>query len=208
MTAYNINWEDAYDAWKQSGLPRRKFQYSDQFISFIGDGEIPSEDTVRTPFRSIRDQRGDWRFDVNGFAIVPHVGLRGIYMMNDEFTTTIDGKDAFKNDQENTFTMQIPVGISVERAFGSASGWNVVPTADVTIAPQFGDTEYDTTVTGIGTGVSQVVTADMAGNVLGRVAFGVKAENGASSFGAHYGFTVGDAGRRDHAFNFSFCYRF
>lgn len=152
--------------------------------------------------------RGDWRFDVNGFAIVPHVGLRGIYMMNDEFTTTIDGKDAFKNDQDNTFTMQIPVGVSVEKAFATASGWNVVPTADVTVAPQFGDTEYDTTVTGIGTGVSQAVTADMAGNVLGRVAFGVKAENGASSFGAYYGFTAGDAGRQDHAFNLSFSYRF
>lgn len=152
--------------------------------------------------------RGDWRFDVNGLAIVPHVGLRGIYMMNDEFTTTIDGKDAFKNDQDNTFTMQIPVGVSVEKAFATASGWNVVPTADVTVAPQFGDTEYDTTVTGIGTGVSQAVTADMAGNVLGRVAFGVKAENGASSFGAYYGFTAGDAGRQDHAFNLSFSYRF
>ena len=152
--------------------------------------------------------RGDWRFDVNGFAIVPHVGLRGIYMMNDEFTTTIDGKDAFKNDQDNTFTMQIPVGVSVEKAFATASGWNVVPSADVTVTPQFGDTEYDTTVTGIGTGVSQAVTADMAGNVLGRVAFGVKAENGASSFGAYYGFTAGDAGRQDHAFNLSFSYRF
>ena len=152
--------------------------------------------------------RGDWRFDVNGFTIVPHVGLRGIYMMNDEFTTTIDGKDAFKNDQDDTFTMQMPVGVSVEKAFATASGWNVVPTADVTVAPQFGDTEYDTTITGIGTGVSQAVTADMAGNVLGRVAFGVKAENGASSFGAYYGFTAGDAGRQDHAFNLSFSYRF
>ena len=152
--------------------------------------------------------RGDWRFDVNGFTIVPHVGLRGIYMMNDEFTTTIDGKDAFKNDQDDTFTMQMPVGVSVEKAFATASGWNVVPTADVTVAPQFGDTEYDTTITGIGTGVSQAVTADMAGNVLGRVAFGVKAENGTSSFGAYYGFTAGDAGRQDHAFNLSFSYRF
>lgn len=152
--------------------------------------------------------RGDWRFDINGFAIVPHVGLRGIYMLNDEFTTTIDGKDAFKNDQDNTFTMQIPVGVSVEKAFATASGWNVVPSADVTVAPQFGDTEYDTTVTGVGTGVSQAVSADMAGNVLGRVAFGVKAENGASSFGAYYGFTAGDAGRQDHAFNLSFSYRF
>ena len=59
MTAYAIDWEGAYDAWKQSGLPRRRFQYSEQFKSFIGEGGMPSEDTVRTRFRSIRDQRGD-----------------------------------------------------------------------------------------------------------------------------------------------------
>lgn len=152
--------------------------------------------------------RGDWRFDVNGFAVVPHVGLRGIYMMNDDFTTEIDGKKAFENDQDNTFTVQIPVGVAIEKAFATASGWNVVPSADFTVAPQFGDTEYDTTVTGVGTGVSQAVTADMAGDILGRVSFGVKADNGTSSFGAYYGFTAGDAGRQDHAFNLSFSYRF
>lgn len=152
--------------------------------------------------------RGDWRFDVNGFTVVPHVGLRGIYMMNDDFTTEIDGKKAFENDQDDTFTVQIPVGVAVEKAFATASGWNVVPSADFTVAPQFGDTEYDTTVTGVGTGVSQAVTADMAGDILGRVSFGVKADNGTSSFGAYYGFTAGDAGRQDHAFNLSFSYRF
>lgn len=59
MTAYAIDWEGAYDAWKQSGLPRRRFKYSEQFKSFIGEGGMQSEDTVRTRFRSIRDQRGN-----------------------------------------------------------------------------------------------------------------------------------------------------
>ena len=43
MTTYNIDWEGAYDAWKQSGLPRRRFQYSDLFKTFIGEGAMPSE---------------------------------------------------------------------------------------------------------------------------------------------------------------------
>ena len=57
---YNIDWEGAYDAWKKSGLPRRRFLYSKLFEEFIIDGTRPSEDTVRTRFRSIRDQRGDY----------------------------------------------------------------------------------------------------------------------------------------------------
>lgn len=71
MTAYNISWEGVYDAWKQSGLPRRKLQYSEQFKSFISDGGIPSEDTVRTRFRRIRDRHQDLYFAVpirNQFA--------------------------------------------------------------------------------------------------------------------------------------------
>lgn len=58
MTAYAIDWEGAYDAWKRSGLPRRRFQYSEQFEPFIRETGMPSEDTVRTRFRSIRDRRG------------------------------------------------------------------------------------------------------------------------------------------------------
>ncbi len=152
--------------------------------------------------------RGEWCFDVKGVTVVPHVGLRGVFMMNDAYTTTIDGKDAFRNDQDNTFTMQVPVGVTFEKAFETASGWIVVPTADVTVAAQFGDTDYDTKVTGIGTGVSETVNADMAGDVLGRVAFGVKAGNGASTIGAYYGFTAGDAGRQDHAFKVEMRYAF
>ena len=152
--------------------------------------------------------RGEWRFDVNGVAVVPHIGLRGVYMMNDAYTTTIDGKEAFRNDQDNTFTMQVPVGVTFEKAFETASGWTVVPSADVTVAAQFGDTDYDTKITGVGTGVSETVNADMAGDVLGRVAFGVKAGNGTSTIGAYYGFTAGDAGRQDHAFKVEMRYAF
>lgn len=57
MAQYLIDWDGAYDAWKKSKLSRRRFQYSKQFKEFIIDGGMPSEDTVRTRFRSIRDQR-------------------------------------------------------------------------------------------------------------------------------------------------------
>ena len=52
------------------------------------------------------------------------------------------------------------------------------------------------------------MNADMAGDVLGRVAFGVKAGNGTSTIGAYYGFTAGDAGRQDHAFKVEMRYAF
>ncbi len=153
--------------------------------------------------------RGEMRFDAgNAFTVVPHAGVRGVWMMNDDFTTQIDGRDAFRSDQDDAFVFQIPVGVAVEKFFRTQSGWSVKPFADVTVAAQFGDTEYDTTVTGIGTGVSQAVSADMAGNFIGRAAIGVKAEGETGALGASYGFTAGDAGRQDHAFMVNFSYKF
>lgn len=54
--SFNIDWSGAYQAWKQSGMSRRCFQYSPDFQAFLADGQMPSEDTVRTHFRSIRDR--------------------------------------------------------------------------------------------------------------------------------------------------------
>ena len=152
--------------------------------------------------------RGEHRFDLSGVTVVPHVGLRGLFVMNDDFKTKVDGRDAFKNDRDDTFTVQLPIGVAVEKAFAAGSGWTVVPSADLTVTPQFGDTDYETTVTGVGTGVSNTVTADMAGDVTGRLTLGVKGEKDAVGFGAYYGLTAGDAGRTDHAFSLNFTYRF
>lgn len=152
--------------------------------------------------------RGEHRFDLSGVTVVPHVGLRGLYVMNDDFKTKVDGRDAFMNDRDDTFTFQMPIGVAVEKAFAAGSGWTVVPSADFTVTPQFGDTDYETTVTGVGTGVSNTVTADMAGDVTGRLTLGVKGEKDAVGFGAYYGLTAGDAGRTDHAFSLNFEYRF
>ena len=152
--------------------------------------------------------RVEGKFDLGQVAVVPHAGLRGLWLMNDDFDTKIDGAKAFRNDQDDTFTMQLPIGVAFEKSFSTASGWTVTPLADITVTPQFGDTDYETTVTGIGTGVSQGVTADMAGDVTGRVLLGVKAGTQNVELGAHYGFTAGDAGRQDHSFGVNFSYRF
>lgn len=152
--------------------------------------------------------RVEGKFDLGQVAVVPHAGLRGLWLMNDDFDTKIDGAKAFRNDQDDTFTMQLPIGVAFEKSFSTASGWTVTPLADITVTPQFGDTDYETTVTGIGTGVSQGVTADMAGDVTGRVLLGVKAGTQNVELGAHYGFTAGDAGRQDHSFGVNFLYRF
>lgn len=152
--------------------------------------------------------RAESAYDVAGFSVKPYAGLRAVYMMNDDYTTNVNGEAAFGNDVDNTFTLQMPIGVAVEKAFEAGSGWTVVPTVDVSVIPQFGDTDYDTTVTGAGTGVSQTLNADMAGDVLGRAKLGLHAVKDKADFSVSYGFTGGDAGREDHSFTLGVSYRF
>lgn len=146
--------------------------------------------------------------DVQSVTVIPHAGLRGVYAVNDDYTTKIDGADAFRNEAENTFTAQLPIGVAVEKAFDAGSGWKVAPYADVTLIPQFGDTDSTTRVTGVGTGVSNEVKADFAGSFAGQVSLGVTAGKDAFSFGASYGLMAGNAGRQDHVFSLNAKYAF
>lgn len=152
--------------------------------------------------------RVEGMFDFDAVTVIPHAGIRGIFAVNDDYTTRIDGENAFRNEAENTFTAQLPVGVALEKTFATASGWEVAPYADITLIPQFGDTDSTTTVKGVGTGVSNKVSSDFAGTFAGQLALGVSAGKDAFSFGASYGLTAGNAGREDHVFSIAARYAF
>ncbi len=56
-TDFEVDWDNAYKAWKASGLSRRCFLYSETFKEFVISTGMPSEDTARTHFRQIRDRQ-------------------------------------------------------------------------------------------------------------------------------------------------------
>ncbi len=154
---------------------------------------------------SLRAQKA---FDISGFSVTPYAGLRAIYMLNGDYTVKIDGESAFRNTQKDTLTFQTPVGIKAAKTFETESGWTIAPSVNLAVIPQFGDTKYDTTVTGVGTGVAQTLNAEMAGNILGQAKVGLTATCGNADFTLSYGLTVGDAGREGHALTVGISYAF
>ncbi|MDO4937106.1 MAG: hypothetical protein Q4E62_04240 [Sutterellaceae bacterium] len=56
MSKFEVDWEGAYQEWKESGLSRRLFQMSLQFKKYVRGDRMPSEDTVRSHFRTVRDR--------------------------------------------------------------------------------------------------------------------------------------------------------
>lgn len=86
------------------------------------------------------------------------------------------------------------------------NGWTVRPHADLTVIPQFGDTEQDIKLkTGAFT---DTVSGDVAGDFATKATFGVQAMKDNTTVGARYGFTAGDMGRQDHAFKVEVRYAF
>lgn len=86
------------------------------------------------------------------------------------------------------------------------SGWTVRPHADLTVIPQFGDTEQDIKVKN--GEFTDAVNGDVAGNFATKATFGLQAMKNNTTVGARYGFTVGDMGRQDHALKVEVRYAF
>ena len=154
--------------------------------------------------------RAEVRETVGVFDIVPHVGLRAVYTKTDDFKTKIDGKNAFRNALEDTFTVQMPIGLTVSGYVPAQGGWTVAPKADVTFVPQVGDTDQTSTVRGTAMSSSDSVTGAFAGEYYGQVKLGLTMINpkADTSFGGTVGYTRGDAGKKDLTFGVQFTKNF
>ena len=154
--------------------------------------------------------RAEVRETVGVFDIVPHVGLRAVYTKTDDFKTKIDGKNAFRNALEDTFTVQMPIGLTVSGYVPAQGGWTVAPKADITFVPQLGDTDQTSTVRGTAMSSSDSVNGAFAGEYYGQVKLGLTMINpkADSSFGGTVGYARGDAGKKDLTFGVQFTKNF
>ena len=154
--------------------------------------------------------RAEVRETVGVFDIVPHVGLRAIYTRTDDFKTKIDGKNAFRNSVEDTFTVQMPIGLTVSGYVPAQGGWTVAPKADIMFVPQVGDTDQTSTVYGTAMSSSDNVNGAFAGEYYGQVKLGLTMINpkADTSFGGTVGYARGDAGKKDLTFGVQFTKNF
>ena len=142
-----------------------------------------------------------------GVRVVPHAGMRVIHMDQGSFTTKLDHADGFDNKTDATTLVQFPIGVAVRMDKQLENGWNVRPSADLTIIPQAGDTDQRIKVEG-SHGVTDTVKGDYAGHFNTQMTLGVQADKGPATFGARYGLGVGGDGKQDHQFKVEFRYQF
>lgn len=151
--------------------------------------------------------RAEANLPVGKANVIPHAGLRYVWAKSGSYDTKVDGKKVWGNTPDATNTFQLPIGVAVRGDIMTASGWNVRPQADLTLIPQFGDTEQKTKLSNFN-GVSDKLSGEFAGKFGTNVNLGVQADKGPATFGVRYGFTGGTKGKADHAFKFEARFRF
>lgn len=134
------------------------------------------------------------------FKLVPHAGARVSMVDMDDFTVTYQNTyEAFKYSEDKAWIFEVPVGVTAATSF-EYQRWNVQPYVDLTVRGRFGDTDATTTVTGVGSGVSDKVKYDVSGDVIGDLRVGYMSTFQNLNLGMSYGFSAGDAGRQNHTF--------
>ena len=151
--------------------------------------------------------RAESRFDFGKLAVIPHAGIRVLMSSTDDYTTKIDGEDAFKTSESTRLNAQLPIGVTVKGDV-DVKGWQVSPFADLTVTPQIGKTDSESRVTGVSSGATDVYGSQFAGRFSSTLNLGVKAAKGNVSFGANLGTTQGSSGRSDVTFGVSAKFRF
>lgn len=147
---------------------------------------------------------GEAIFEVGKAKIIPHAGLRMVVTDTKGYKTKLDGETAYRNEADTATTFQMPIGVSMRYDHVTQSGWTIRLSGDITLTPQFGDTEQDVKVKGTG-GATDTVTGEFTGNFAATFSLGVQAESqNHTTLGLRYGLTAGQEGRQDHSLKLEF----
>ena len=179
---------------------------SDITQSINAAGFNKADADVKTSLFSL-GARAEATLPVGKANVIPHAGLRYVWAKSGNYDTKVDGQKVWGNTPDASNTFQLPVGVAVRGDIMTASGWNVRPQADVSLIPQFGDTEQKTKLSNFN-GVSDKLSGEFAGKFGTNVNLGVQADKGPATIGIRYGFTGGTKGKADNMFKLEARYRF
>lgn len=138
---------------------------------------------------------GRYAFEVNGFEIAPHFGLRYQNLDVDSYDVAYRSGTALRGGSYSADIWTLPLGVSFGAAF-TDDGWDIRPALDLAIIPAIGDTDADQDVEFTGMG-----SASVESDIMDRVNYGLKlgldAEYGTFGLGLGYSF-MGSGSSKNH----------
>ena len=124
--------------------------------------------------------QGKYVFDVSGFDIAPHLGVRYTRVDIEDYTVSgvLDG------DSVDQSLVTFPVGVTFSKDI-AAGNWDVKPVLDLSLIPAAGDTDVDVDSTFINMG-DVSVNSEIVDSVSFGGKLGVEAEYGSFGLGLSY----------------------
>ena len=124
--------------------------------------------------------QGRYVFDVSGFDIAPHLGVRYTRVDVEDYTVSgvIDG------DSIDQSLVTFPVGVTFSKDI-AAGDWDVKPVLDLSVIPAAGDTDVDVDSTFINMG-DVSVNSEIVDSVSFGGKLGIEAEYGSFGLGLSY----------------------
>ena len=132
---------------------------------------------------------GKYELSFNGVNVTPHVGLRFSNIDLDDYT--IDGEEGVASaDSDKLNLFSIPVGVTIAKEFKGES-WTVAPSFDLTLTGQFGDDEFEGSVSWAGvSNLNTDTTTEVIDNFTYGATLGVEAQSvGGIALGINVGYT-------------------
>ena len=135
--------------------------------------------------------RGEYKFRTDVLDIMPHVGVRYMYLHTDEYDVKAGGDKIYKGDAINQHIWTFPIGVQLSREIALDNSWYVKPTLDLNITPAAGDvnSRNDIRFTGVN-GSASMETQIMDYFTYGGQA-GVEVGNDNMKFAVNYNLQLG-----------------
>lgn len=168
---------------------------NDVTVQGYGLGEFSADTTAWT-----LGARGEYLAYEGVVNVIPHVGFRYTRLSTDSFEAAYE--TSF--DDQNIF--QMPIGVSVAGNMNFA-GWKVVPAADLSIVPTFGDKDATMTL-GLGSAIATKHDVQVVDSNPVQLGLGVDAQKGAWGFGVEWKLGAGSDDRLNNAFHARVNYAF
>lgn len=133
---------------------------------------------------------GKMKLNLGGFNVAPHVGMRYSRVEVDDYgiKSNLAGGTVAQSTSSTMNLLSIPVGVEISRDI-QLSTWSLKPMVDFTVTGNFGDTDFNNSVSYQG-----IKPINLQGEVVDDITYGVKAGLEASSGALKFGIGVGYTG--------------
>lgn len=153
--------------------------------------------------------RGEFLFKPQkDLHVLPHFGVRYIRTDAKGYAISVNGERALDVSSDKMGTIQLPLGIAVKSNIHTDSAWNIKPTVDMSVIPQFGDVDSKLQVRTPTLSSTGTYEYTVSGRLLMNLNAGIEARNRRHSFGAGYSGYAGVKGSITHSINASYTYTF